>query len=1240
MVGQHQPAPGRRGERIDLDVELLGIDSSSFPADAELPKHIRDLASRGTRLENNEIDGLLTIAGEDRNTLRACYVLMSGNLTFGFSFCQILNPNTIEESETPGIRRCLQSWQAVTDTKLFEDLWTAYIDSPEAFGDNPQLAGEVLTILQGIQKACPNIEFTTTSDPSRDNKLTVRDLPKLELILRHSNAIDRDVAYYLAQKDKRISTQALSAYYTSGKRHIAHPFCFTERVVSDVASGDGNEVTDISPSIPVNDPLGLVMKDGGYEVEDIKEPGVVSIDLMSVPKGMEGKTLRDIMEAQRDPLAFLRAKNKTDFRPKEEAALRTLEALALRGEPYAVSGSLELARDVLACPTDIQDLFLQVLEKVCRDSGDIEHLRGIAGVLSASPNAPKATQEVLQACNEFVGTKLVQATGVLDDLLQQGDDLAQYVDDFASGEITHLVREVFARRLQAHQAKFPEKPIEEVREAFLSPDGQYSEVADDVVLERAFLLYEKIHARGQEMVGTSRQTLREEIASLRSQVQEAGPSDDSLVEYMALTRELFRDEFGVYPYNTQLITSLLLIFADEFEAREQVKGVYAQVKTGEGKSLISALVAGYQGFLGRKVDVITSNSYLAARDTTSYGAFFADIGLSVFHHEYGAMNSAGDSQKSPDIIYSTNHDMIFSYLQTRLEGTSFYNGERFDVALVDEADNLCLDLGQESVRIATQVPLRFSIDILERFIAYVDGPGKRLIPGNLDEAVVECKQFCPQVSGESDKVVWIYLHSAWHSASMREGEDFLINQKRDGIILVDKDHTGRTRPRSQWQHGVHEFVTLRHGIEIKNTTGLQAQKNHPDFLNMYRRLMCISGTFGDQVDRDELRDVFGLTGFDTPPHLLSHRRDHHFEVYKDEAALLRRVDEIVDTRLNGDSRRPVLFLAKSVAQSRSIVRHLRSRGVRHQLMNGERTRDDLGAQVSEEGFVARCGLEGVVSISTNMAGRGTDIVLSEGAKEAGGLISVQLSFPVSRRVEIQGRGRAGRQGQAGDSLVIAEIRGDDFLKAFPVNLEHHLDGFGSRSEQLSQMLDFGRQASNLVEGQRRVLNYQREGVIQDVQEFFFTELQELRERLGRDNPHLRPVAGMEGVPDPLSLAIGQVWAPLFQGFDLDLKWRELTFAVTQRSYSIGYNEKPECEARLNNAFRRIYGVDIDDYPDELPYEQVLHAMVRHYRRRLILGEHEILFANPVALEAHAQNAKAQISRELESMYELFVGRGD
>ncbi len=1237
MVGQHQPAPGRRGERINLDAELLGISPSSFPADAELPQHIRDLASRGTRLEKQEITGLLKIAGDDLDTLRACYLIMSSPMTFGFSFAQIVSPNTIDDSEIPGLRQCLQSWQTISDSKLFEDLWTAYIDSPRAFGSNPKLAEEVFQILQGIRKECPDREFTTLTDPHKQDKLTVRDLPKLELILKHSNAISRDVAFFLSDVGRAVPTSQASEYYESGKRHIAHPFCFTARVIDE---------EDASPQMPddtklsqrrITDPLDWILNEKMRPVESQVENQ--AFELSDVPPGMEGLTVADLLKAQRDPLLFLEEKGREQFTLSQEAALQTFETLALRKEPYSREETLELARDVFSCPEDVRDPLLRILEKICSETGSVAHLRAVAGFLSASQSLGEGVVEILEACTELSGVHLVQATGVLDDLLQQGDELTSYVDAFRSGEITHLVREVFARRLQAHQEKFPEKSLEEVRQAFLEPDGASSEVVSSEALDRAFSLYEQIHSRGKEILGTSRSLLRDELATLRSKVQDTGVSDDILVEYMACTRELFREEFGVYPYNTQLITSLLLIMSDEHENQQSVRGVYAQVKTGEGKSLISALVAGYQAFLGRKVDVITSNSYLAGRDTTSYGAFFADIGLTVAHHEYENGAGVNATSKSPDILYTTNHDMIFSYLQTRLEGTSFYNGERFDVALVDEADNLCLDLGQESVRIATQTPVRFELTTLERFIAFVDGPGRGFIPGNLDEATAEFKQFCPEVAQEPDKIVWVYLHSAWHSGSMREGEDFIFNKKRDGIILIDKDHTGRPKPRSQWQHGVHEFVTLRHGIEPKHTTGLQAQKNHPDFLNMYDRLLCISGTFGDQVDRDELRDVFKLTGFDAPPHLLSHRRDHNYEIYKDEFALLKRIDDIVQGRLGGDQRRPVLFLAKTVEQSRTVQTHLQSQGIRSQLMNGERTRDELGVPISEEGFVSRCGLEGIVSISTNMAGRGTDVVLSQGAKEAGGLISVQLSFPVSRRVEIQGRGRAGRQGQPGDSLVIAEIRDDDFLKAFPVNLEHHLDDFGSSSEQLTQMLDFGRQASNLVEGQRRILNYQREGIVQGVQEFFFRELQTLREKLGRDNPHLRPVAGMEGVPDPLSLAIGQVWAPIFQGFDLDLKWRELKFALTQRSRSIGLNETPECEERLNNAFHRIYGVAIEEYPDELPYEQVLHAMVRHYRRRLILGEHEITFANPVALDTHAENARHQISRELDRMYQRFVSSG-
>ncbi|MCB0351953.1 MAG: hypothetical protein KDD64_00460, partial [Bdellovibrionales bacterium] len=652
MPSQHRD----NRQRIVLDSEGLSLHSDDMPKLVELPKHTAQLLLQRGQLEKNEIVGLIDLVKDDEDALRAAYTLAVNSIDLGFTFSSIVKPGFLKKEEQLAFQRCIKAWAGITQSELFENVWVTFEERPSAYLQDLHLPSKILILLREMQKVSPTTTLVSSATPEQflgESAIRVNELPKIELILKHSKFPAADISFLCDSETHRPTRKELQAYYDGGHRALSHRFLFRERQVVDIQpSAEERRLQAIEPLI--------------REFADLE-------DDIDVEKFLPS----------RDRFAFLSQGAKKAFTPEEDFILQAIEVLSKHVESLNEEPRNALLNDLCDVSPELRGAAFELLENLCIASVPLANYSGIVATLASHRgDLPNGCLEVLTATSRLKPQLFVEATAVVEDLLQHETDLTEFVPLFEQGEIAPLIREVYIKRLREHQQRFPEKALEEVRIAFESPEvGGITEPAKVEALEMAFSLYERIQAEGEVLIGTPRPTLREEIQKLVSkigakqkpeveeQVSEKDAVDQEvnldgdLVRYLALSRELFRAHFGVYPYNTQVIAAILLIRADSFEQSSK-SGVYAQVKTGEGKSLLTTLLAGYYAAQGRKVDIVTSNTYLAERDAKKFADYFADQGFSCISHEHG--EGVETVSSDPSIIYSTNHDMIFTYLRSRL----------------------------------------------------------------------------------------------------------------------------------------------------------------------------------------------------------------------------------------------------------------------------------------------------------------------------------------------------------------------------------------------------------------------------------------------------------------------------------------------------------------------------------------------------------------------------------------------
>src|SRR5438132_1378776 len=542
---------------------------------------------------------------------------------------------------------------------------------------------------------------------------------------------------------------------------------------------------------------------------------------------------------------------------------------------------------------------------------------------------------------------------------------------------------------------------------------------NDREIRKYLPLVDEINAFEPEVEALSDEELRAKTDEFRGRLAEGETIDDLLPEAFAAVRESARRNVGQRPYDVQLIGAVALH-----------QGKIAELKTGEGKTLTATLPLYLNALEGRGAHLVTVNDYLAKRDAQWYGPVYDALGLSigVLQHEEAFRYSAekvSDVENMEhltpcsrrdayhcDLTYGTNHEFGFDYLRDNMAVSLDATVQReLHYAIVDEVDNILIDEARTPLIISgpaedsaakyqqfARVAPRLTVD--EDYT--IDEKARAVLL--TEEGVEKLEQLLgiQNIYAPENYRLTRYMEAALKAQVIYKRDvDYVV---KDGEVVIVDDFTGRLMFGRRWSDGLHQAVEAKEGVRIQNESITYATITLQNYFRLYDKLAGMTGTA--VTEAEEFDKIYKLDVVAIPTHMPMVRDDHADLVYKTEDAKFKAVaDEIQEVAGAG---RPVLVGTVSVEKSERLARLLEKRGVRHEVLNAKQ-------HEREALIVANAGQPGAVTIATNMAGRGTDIVLGPGVADGGGLHIVGTERHESRRIDNQLRGRAGRQGDPGSS---------------------------------------------------------------------------------------------------------------------------------------------------------------------------------------------------------------------------------
>ncbi len=547
-------------------------------------------------------------------------------------------------------------------------------------------------------------------------------------------------------------------------------------------------------------------------------------------------------------------------------------------------------------------------------------------------------------------------------------------------------------------------------------------------------LAEQIEALEPEYEKLSDEELAHKTAEFKERLKEGETLDDLLVEAYATVREAAKRTLGQRPYHVQLLGGIILH-----------QGRIAEMKTGEGKTLVLTFPSYLNALEGKGVHVVTVNDYLAKRDTEWMGQIHRFLGLSV-GCILNSMNS--DERREAyacDITYGTNNEFGFDYLRDNMVKYKEQLVMRdLHFAIIDEVDSVLIDEARTPLIISGQsgksTSLYEACDILARQLKR--GTEKEL--SKMDVIMGEDSQESGDfVVNEKDKNVNLTeegvgkVEKFFHIENLADPQNLEIQHniilalrahylmardkdyvvKDDEVLIVD-DFTGRIMPGRRYSDGLHQAIEAKEHVKVKRESKTLATITFQNFFNKYTRKCGATGTA--LTEENEFREIYGMDVVEVPTNRPIARKDLNDAVYKTKQEKLTAVvEEIANAHQKGQ---PVLVGTITIEASEELSVLLKKRGIPHKVLNAKF--HELEAEI-----VADAGQMGAVTIATNMAGRGTDIKLGEGVTELGGLKIIGTERHESRRIDNQLRGRAGRQGDPGESRFYISLE-DDLMRLF------------------------------------------------------------------------------------------------------------------------------------------------------------------------------------------------------------------
>ena len=554
-------------------------------------------------------------------------------------------------------------------------------------------------------------------------------------------------------------------------------------------------------------------------------------------------------------------------------------------------------------------------------------------------------------------------------------------------------------------------------------------------LKRVYPIVDKIEAMGPAMEKLSDEELRAKTDEFKKRLSEGETLDDLLVEAYAVVREAATRVLGMRHYRVQLIGGVILH-----------QGRIAEMKTGEGKTLVSTLPAYLNALEGKGVHIVTVNDYLANRDAEWMGEVHRFLGLSV-----GViLNSMNPDERRAayqcDITYATNNELGFDYLRDNMAVYEKQLVQReLNYAIIDEVDSVLIDEARTPLIISGQsgksTALYNTCDYLAKRMTKGERKGEiNKMTVMMGEEVEETGDFIVNekekhvvLTEQGVKKVEEYFHlnnladadnlEIQHVMTLALRANYLMFRDKnyvvkDGEVLIVDEFTGRIMPGRRYSDGLHQAIEAKEGVEVKRESRTLATITLQNFFNKYNKTAGMTGTA--LTEEEEFREIYGLDVIEIPPNKKVIRVDHDDLVFGTHGEKINAiVEEIIETHQKGQ---PVLVGTITIEGSEEISNRLRKEGIPHTVLNAK-------FHEKEAEIVAHAGERGAVTIATNMAGRGTDIKLGDGVAELGGLKIIGTERHESRRIDNQLRGRSGRQGDPGESRFYISLE-DDLMRLF------------------------------------------------------------------------------------------------------------------------------------------------------------------------------------------------------------------
>ncbi len=512
----------------------------------------------------------------------------------------------------------------------------------------------------------------------------------------------------------------------------------------------------------------------------------------------------------------------------------------------------------------------------------------------------------------------------------------------------------------------------------------------------------------------------------KDRIENGQTVDDLLPEAFALVREASRRTLGMRHFDVQLVGGMVLH-----------KGKIAEMKTGEGKTLVATLPAYLNALTGQGVHIVTVNDYLASRDAAWMGPVFEFCGLSVGLIVHDLSYPERKAAYGCDVTYGTNNELGFDYLRDNMVvGADNMVQRPMNYAIIDEVDSILIDEARTPLIISGEGDK--PTDLYYRIAKYIPRlvneedykvDEKANIVTLTEEGVHKVeKHFAIENLAENMEIAHHVNQGLRAHTLMRKDKDYVV--KDDQIIIVD-EFTGRLMFGRRYSDGLHQAIEAKEGVKIEKESQTLATITFQNYFRMYKKLAGMTGTA--KTEEDEFANIYGMDVVVIPTNLPMVRKDNSDWIYRSEMGKFNAVvEDIIEKNKIGQ---PVLVGTISIEKSELLSTMLAKKGVKHQVLNAKH-------HEKEAQIIAEAGQANTVTIATNMAGRGTDIVLGEGVQALGGLYVLGTERHESRRIDNQLRGRSGRQGDPGESRFYVSLE-DDLMRLFgSSNIEGVMDRLG------------------------------------------------------------------------------------------------------------------------------------------------------------------------------------------------------